>query len=307
MRRFGFSSRLLLAMVVAAVPGILIALTLTARAIEHHDIDGHAAIVRAEATRMGQGLRDGSVSRSALPSYLDTLVTLPNVDSATVVDTAGRVIATAPSAGDSDGVDVRAARSVIASGRGRTEVESERGGIEHVQPVGARQLALAVDYDLDGVHNAVTRMRMSLGLGALAIVLAMVAVFWLVGGRRIRQMHQDGARPRHDRPAHGPGQPSLLPRRATPRRRRRRPSWRASTLLCLDLDGFKLANDRHGHRHGDELLRFVGGALSSGRAEDRGFRLGGDEFALLMPGADEAAALELAARLRRRWRRRTSG
>jgi diguanylate cyclase (GGDEF)-like protein len=285
-------------MLAAAVPGILVGLTLTARAIEHHDIAGHAAIVRAEATQLGRGLADGSLRRADLPSYLDTLVTLPNVDSATVVDEGGSVVAKAPGAGDADGIAAATVRSVIASGRGRTDIEQERGGIEHVQPIHAGRLALAVDYDLDGVRGAVTRMRLGLGLGALATILAMIAVFWLVGGRRIRRMHLDALARATTDPLTGLGNHRAFHdelRRAVAIAGRR---GEPLSLLCLDLDGFKLANDRHGHRHGDELLRFVGGALSAGRAEDRGFRLGGDEFALLMPRADEAAALDLAARLR---------
>ncbi len=299
MPRLGFSSRLLLAMLAAAVPGILVALTLTARAIEHHDIEGHAAIVRAEATELGRGLADGSVRRVDLPAYLDRLVTLPNVESATVLDAGGRVIATAPSAGDADGIAAAGVRAVITSGRGRTEIEQDRGGIEHIQPIHAERLALAVDYDLAGVRSAVTRMRLGLGLGALATILGMVAVFWLVGGRRIRRMHLDALARATTDPLTGLGNHRAFHdelRRAVAIAGRRGDPL---SLLCLDLDGFKLANDRHGHRHGDELLRFVGGALSAGRAEDRGFRLGGDEFALLMPSADEAAALDLAARLRR--------
>ncbi len=56
-------------------------------------------------------------------------------------------------------------------------------------------------------------------------------------------------------------------------------------VACLDLDGFKLINDAHGHASGDELLKATAERLRSGvRDQDRIFRLGGDEFAILMPG-----------------------
>ena len=63
-------------------------------------------------------------------------------------------------------------------------------------------------------------------------------------------------------------------------------------LVVLDLNGFKLINDRFGHQAGDDLLRCVGARLSAAvRGEDTVARLGGDEFVLLLgDGPDGAAA-----------------
>lgn len=53
-------------------------------------------------------------------------------------------------------------------------------------------------------------------------------------------------------------------------------------VLFLDLDGFKLVNDRFGHDIGDLLLQHVAGVLSAGmRASDTVCRMGGDEFVIL--------------------------
>lgn len=69
-------------------------------------------------------------------------------------------------------------------------------------------------------------------------------------------------------------------------------------LLSLDLDGFKHVNDRYGHVTGDSLLQRVAARLRRGaRPTDHVCRLGGDEFIILMPGAGEAEASDIAGRL----------
>ncbi|HEX3511629.1 MAG TPA: GGDEF domain-containing protein [Solirubrobacteraceae bacterium] len=69
------------------------------------------------------------------------------------------------------------------------------------------------------------------------------------------------------------------------------------SCLLIDLDDFKLMNDRHGHPAGDAMLRGVTGALvGEFRAFDRVARYGGDEFVVILPNADLAAATAAAAR-----------
>jgi diguanylate cyclase (GGDEF)-like protein len=75
-------------------------------------------------------------------------------------------------------------------------------------------------------------------------------------------------------------------------------SGRPVALLVLDLDGLKAINDAGGHPAGDEVLRAASGALrASVRGGDLACRLGGDEFAVILPDADAAAALGVAARV----------
>jgi diguanylate cyclase (GGDEF)-like protein len=80
---------------------------------------------------------------------------------------------------------------------------------------------------------------------------------------------------------------------------RARRTGRPLSLVMIDVDHFKMFNDRHGHLAGDEALSEVARVLSeAARAEDRACRVGGEEFALLLPGADEAPARDIAERVR---------
>ena len=63
------------------------------------------------------------------------------------------------------------------------------------------------------------------------------------------------------------------------------------TVAVIDLDHFKLVNDRFGHAVGDKVLRVVGSALAPDD-HTRAIRLGGEEFMLLLRGRDAAARAE---------------
>jgi diguanylate cyclase (GGDEF)-like protein len=73
---------------------------------------------------------------------------------------------------------------------------------------------------------------------------------------------------------------------------------RGMALMMLDVDHFKLINDRFGHAGGDLALRHLVDTLSSRiRRGDLLGRLGGEEFAILLPKVLPAEAERFAERL----------
>lgn len=76
-------------------------------------------------------------------------------------------------------------------------------------------------------------------------------------------------------------------------------------VMFIDLDHFKVINDTHGHRVGDEVLAIVGSRLAKAvraakalRVADVVARLGGDEFGcLLMPAMSPSHLAQVALKL----------
>ena len=79
----------------------------------------------------------------------------------------------------------------------------------------------------------------------------------------------------------------------------RRDSSAVSSVLFIDLDGFKDINDRLGHRAGDAVLQGVAARLLRAVREiDSVGRWGGDEFVVLLEDASREELPELIARVR---------
>jgi len=80
---------------------------------------------------------------------------------------------------------------------------------------------------------------------------------------------------------------------------RYRRSKRPFTAVMIDIDNFKLINDRNGHAAGDEVLKkftsIIGGAL---RAVDVFGRVGGEEFCMILNNTTMEDAMMVSERLR---------
>ncbi|HYN97655.1 MAG TPA: GGDEF domain-containing protein [Pilimelia sp.] len=80
---------------------------------------------------------------------------------------------------------------------------------------------------------------------------------------------------------------------------RARETGAAVSLVMIDIDYFKRLNDTYGHLVGDEVLRQVAQAIRADCPEPHVVaRYGGEEFAAILVGADAAAAVTMAERIR---------
>jgi len=72
------------------------------------------------------------------------------------------------------------------------------------------------------------------------------------------------------------------------------------SLIILDIDFFKMFNDRYGHLAGDDCLREVAQTLSDSlhRTSDFAARYGGEEFMAILSNSSHDAACEIAERIR---------
>jgi len=75
-------------------------------------------------------------------------------------------------------------------------------------------------------------------------------------------------------------------------------SGRPYSVLFIDIDQFKVMNDKYGHHGGDEALKTMAEILRKcSRKVDVPARLGGDEFILLLPDTDERSCEILIKRI----------
>jgi diguanylate cyclase (GGDEF)-like protein len=217
----------------------------------------------------------------------------PQVNDVALVDARGVVVG----GGRGEIGDREAANGAIArsggtyAGRER-EAGEPQSNFEYVRALrlGRERYALEVDEDGAAFHAQIdTLKRESLLLMLVGLLLA-IPLFFLLGGQKLARLNraalERGTRDGLTDLGNQTEFQQELRRQIAIATRYEEPL----SLGILDLDDFKLANDRNGHQHGDGLLVGLARLLRGGRAEDRAFRIGGDEFALLMPRTTEDAA-----------------
>jgi diguanylate cyclase (GGDEF)-like protein len=259
---------------------------LTFESYSNHAVSGTQAISRVDQVLDALGRQNGT---------LETLL----IDNHGVVRASGneRAIRTRD-------MDVRIA-DALREGKAYSGREADpakpSANFEFVTPLhfdGSRY-ALEVSYDHAVLDAQLSDVRRGLLLVGLLALVGGGGVFYLFGGRALLRSHRsalqratrDGLT---DLPNHRAFQDEFAQAVAAAERNRD-----PLALIALDLDDFKFINDRHGHPHGDAILRRAATLLREGRPGDRAYRIGGDEFVLLLPHTDAAGARILARRLLR--------
>jgi diguanylate cyclase (GGDEF)-like protein len=303
---FAFSARLALAVVVSfAVVGIVGDVVIE-RNLAQRQINDYADSQRADGRAfeaVATRAHDTADALADIDRLLDGIARRPGTREAMLIDQQHVIRAGAGTAVvgrvDSDS-PINAALGPARSYAGReSDPKGDRQDFEFVIPLHIRgeRFAYEVTYAHRVYDAQLNEVRLILVLICLLGLLGGGGVFYLVGGRRLIRDHK------------------MVLRRATRDGLTDLPNQRAFqdefeqavasagryqdplALVLLDIDDFKLINDRHGHPHGDAVLKRVAGVLRRTRPGDRPYRIGGDEFALLLSHADIEGSRTLVARM----------
>jgi two-component system, cell cycle response regulator len=131
-----------------------------------------------------------------------------------------------------------------------------------------------------------------------AAVLADFAVHAAVAVENV-QLHEEAERLSLTDAVTGTWNYRYFERRLEQELERSRRFGRLFALLLLDIDHFKLVNDRHGHQLGDEVLVEMTRRITAiVRDIDTFARYGGEEFVLILPETNLVGGIAVAEKLR---------
>ncbi len=308
-RGTGFGSRLLLAVLVTLAAVGAVGYFSIAHQLRRSQIAGYASAQRADVRGFEAIGRRGATTSSTVATIdplLDAIAQRPGTLETLLIDPRSVVVASGNAPAlvgrrDSD----RRIEGALRDGTSYAGLEADPGrdgrDFEFVAPVHlpAGRYVFEVGYDHRVLDADLRDVRRTLALIGLLALIGGAGIFYLVGGRTLLRSHRialqratrDGLT---DLPNHRAFQDEF-PRAVASATRYQEPL----AVIVIDLDDFKLLNDRHGHPHGDAVLRRVADVLRTGRVEDRAYRVGGDEFVMLLPHTDGDGARTIAARLAR--------
>ncbi len=304
----GFGPRLFIALLFSLAVVGAVGYKLISDRLDRYQIESYARAQRADAggfEDLARKYRRPEVVINDIDEFLDALGRRPDTIEATLIGPHNVVRASNIEAlngtRDADPRIDAALRLGRSYAGHEADPSLDQANFEFVTPVslwGARY-ALEMSYGHAGFDDQLAGVQRVLLLVGLLALVGVTGLFYLIGGRSLLRHHRlalqratrDGLT---DLPNHRAFRDEFAQAVAAAGRN---PDPLA--LALLDLDHFKLINDRHGHPQGDVLLRRVSAILRDGRTADRAYRIGGDEFALLLPHTDAEGARILLWRLSR--------
>lgn len=305
---FSFGLRLFLAIALAFALIGVVGYVLVDRNLEHRQIENYAADLRADAQGFEEMGAHAASPADAIPGIdrlLNAIARRPGTLETLLIDR--RHVISAAGEDHLIGTQHADPRIEAALGHGTSyagreaDPTKDRNNFEFVVPVNlaGSRYAYEVIYSHRTYDAQLHDIRKVLALVGLLALLGGGGVFYLVGGRALLRDHRRALqRATRDGLTDLPNQRAFqdeLPQAVASANRYQDPL----ALAVLDVDDFKFINDRHGHPHGDAVLKRVAAVLQEARPGDRPYRIGGDEFALLLAHTDTDGARTLARRLSR--------
>jgi diguanylate cyclase (GGDEF)-like protein len=298
-RRRTFVLRLVIALLASVALMTVASQMFFTRAASRELVEQDARSYAADANALETAYVEGDDPYDAMDDVLDLVDSMEDrlgIVSARLLNARGKAV-TAPRDSDLD----TPPRQVAQKARHRgDDVKTRQAGedFDFLAEVhlGDRPFVLKVVASGDVLHTRISALRDETLLFSTIVLLLAMGLFYLLGGRSFARRHRSVVKratrdPLTDLGNHRSFQQELELAVALAVRRSG-----SLAVALVDLDDFKLVNDRHGHRHGDEVLAHVARVLGHGRPDDRAFRIGGDEFALLLPDADSLGASTALAR-----------
>jgi diguanylate cyclase (GGDEF)-like protein len=290
----------------ALAAAVAVAYPLLSASLEHRLLRADWETAKAEATAVRDSIggdHRGAEGKRKLDEALAVIASRPGTREVKLIDPTFRVAASVDPADIGERDYDAGIAGAIEHGReyfGReADPDADQEDFEYIVPLRLADGTHAFEITRDDAYldAQLDSVRRAIAVAGLFGLIAAAAAFWPLGGRRLLRAHRlalenatlDGLTQLGN---HRAFQDELG--HAVARARRYREPL---SLILFDLDDFKQANDRHGHRHGDELLRRVAEVLRATRDSDRAFRLGGDEFAVLLPATGEPDAALAARRI----------
>lgn len=295
--RLGFEFRLLLTLVLTLVVVAAFQFLWTSRDIETRLLKEATFRGRQDVVFIQEAFNSGDDNAARLREMNNRLTAIDNragVRYVLLVDRFGVVVASSDQSSIGAYHGGPTLRDVVNSGDPRASIVTDNGNrtFKYIVPVDlpTGRFALEVEESASIIDDQSRALeRSTLAIGALGMLVG-VLLFFVFGGRSLSVMHrralmQSSKDSLTNLENHRSFQEALTRTVSAPVHERSTVS-----LALIDVDDFKMVNDRLGHRQGDELLKKAATFLDTGKPGDRAFRIGGDEFALILPDSDSRSS-----------------